>query len=487
MNRKRKLWPSPFHNVHKTDDTNATQEQTNIKNEVNKLIHTISESDEHYFATYLTNPKELCGIIKKLPNSKSPGEDRICNKVIKNLSKKATVQLSYIISAIIIKLNYFPESYKMALVIPVLKPTKRRDRTESYRPISLLNTISKIAEKVIYDRFNRILDMLKIKKRCQFGFKEDHSATQQVARIVNDILINFNKDKNTVMTLLDLEKAFDRIWIDGILHKMHINKIPLDFIKLISSYLSGRKLKVKINNTISAEKPIESRAPQGSILGPELFNFYIHDLTEFEKTEFALYADDTAIYAHSFYAQAALLQNQLHIHILQKYFQKWKLKWNESKTETILFTRKRTNNKLITKLKVNNSQIEPTTTVRYLGVHLDIRLYFKNHVKKSIDEANAIIKKLYQLIVKNNKILLYKTMIRPVITYAAPVWCHLSKSATEPLEVLQNKCLRLANNAPRYTSKEYLRNISGVPKIREHIRDNGKISLLICAKCIQAV
>jgi hypothetical protein len=134
----------------------------------------------------------LCGIIKKLPNSKSPGEDRICNKVIKNLSKKATVQLSCIISAIIIKLNYFPESYKTALVIPVLKPTKRRDRTESYRPISLLNTISKIAEKVIYDRFNRILDMLKIKKRCQFGFKKDHSATQQVARIVNDILINFN-------------------------------------------------------------------------------------------------------------------------------------------------------------------------------------------------------------------------------------------------------------------------------------------------------
>jgi hypothetical protein len=135
-----------FYNVHKIDDTNATQEQTNIKNKVNKLIHTISESDEHYFATNLTNPKELHGIIKKLPNSKSPGEDRICNKIIKNLSKKATVQLSYIINAII-KLNYFPESYKTALVIRVLKPNKRRDRTESYRPISLLNTISKIAEK----------------------------------------------------------------------------------------------------------------------------------------------------------------------------------------------------------------------------------------------------------------------------------------------------------------------------------------------------
>jgi hypothetical protein len=108
---------------------------------------------------------------------------------------------------------------------------------------------------------------------------------------------------------------------------------------------------------------------------------------------------------------------------------------------------------------------------------LDSRLNFKTHVKKSIDKANAIIKKRYPLIVKNNKmavenkILLYKTMIRPVITYAAPVWCHLSKSATEPLEVFQNKCLRLANNAPTYTSTEYLRNISGVPKIREHITE----------------
>jgi predicted translin family RNA/ssDNA-binding protein len=74
-----------FHNMHKTDDTNATKEQTNIKNDVNKLIRTISESDEHYFATYLTNPKELHGIIKKLQKSRSPGDDRIsCNKISNN-------------------------------------------------------------------------------------------------------------------------------------------------------------------------------------------------------------------------------------------------------------------------------------------------------------------------------------------------------------------------------------------------------------------
>ncbi|CAH1383682.1 unnamed protein product, partial [Tenebrio molitor] len=110
----------------------------------------------------------------------------------------------------------------------------------------------------------------------------------------------------------------------------------------MSSYLCDRKIRVKVNNELSTEKTIKAGVPQGSVLGPSLFNFYIHDLPEFSKTNLALYADDTAIYAHSFYAQAALLQNQLHMKLLTNYFDDWKLKLNESKTELIIFSRKRT-------------------------------------------------------------------------------------------------------------------------------------------------
>jgi hypothetical protein len=286
------------------------------------------------------------------------------------------------------------------------------------------------------------------------------------------------------MTLLDLEKAFDRVWIDGLLYKMHKDKFNVNFITLIASYLKDRHLKVKINNTTSTEKSIESGVPQGSILGPALFNYYINDLPEFEKTETALYADDTAIYAHSYYAQAAVTQNQIHINKILKYFQKWKLKLNENKTETITFARKRTNIKIFSKLSINNEKITPRKTMKYLGLNLDTRLNFKYHIQQAINRGNTIVKKIYPLIVKGNKmtsenkILLYKTLIRPTITYAAPVWSHLSNYALEPLEVFQNKCLRLANNASRYTNTQYLRTISKIKPIKEFIAEMSKFKTI---------
>jgi hypothetical protein len=131
------------------------------------------------------------------------------------------------------------------------------------------------------------------------------------------------------------------------------------------------KIKVRVNNILSSERIIRAGVPQGSVLGPSLFNFYIHDLPEFSKTNLALYADDTAIYAHSFYAQAALLQNRLHLRLILKFFDRWKLKLNESKTELIIFSRKRTNNKLFDPFKINHHEIKPKSAINYLGITLD--------------------------------------------------------------------------------------------------------------------
>ncbi|CAH1383784.1 unnamed protein product, partial [Tenebrio molitor] len=198
-------------------------------------------------------------------------------------------------------------------------------------------------------------------------------------------------------------------------------------------------------------------------------------LPEFSKTNLALYADDTAIYAHSFYAQAALLQNQLHMKLLTNYFDDWKLKLNESKTELIIFSRKRTNNKIFVPFKINNHTVKPTTTVNYLGITLDSRLNFKENLKNKLTKANNAIRKIYPLIKRNsklsvkNKIIIYKALIRPIITYAAPVWSHLSTNALQPLEVFQNKCMRLIHNAPRHTNTQHLRNISELPTIKEFI------------------
>ncbi|RZB40747.1 RVT 1 domain containing protein [Asbolus verrucosus] len=328
-----------FQSVHKDDINSYTEQQKQIKGQVSEFINTTGNADQKYLKQTKADKFEINRLIRNLPNNKASGIDKISNKIIKKLSQKTITQLKNIINAIF-KLGHFPNTYKTAVIVPIPKPNKDSNNPENYRPISLLSTTSKFIEKIINNRILKAQKQLKINSEIQFGFKRKHNTTQQLARIVNDIIINFNKDKVTTLTSLDLEKAFDKVWIDGLIYKMMNFKFNKYLIKLIYSYLTNRKFKVAVNNEFSDTKKTQRGVPQGSVLGPTLFAIYLYDIPQFLKTNTALYADDTAIYSHSFNAQVSTTQNQLHIYKLEKYSEDWKLKLNANKTEHILFTRK---------------------------------------------------------------------------------------------------------------------------------------------------
>ncbi|CAH1384237.1 unnamed protein product [Tenebrio molitor] len=212
-----------------------------------------------------------------------------------------------------------------------------------------------------------------------------------------------------------------------------------------------------------------------SILGPKLFSIYINDIPKFTKTNLALYADDTAVYAHSFNAEVANKQVQIQVNLLEDYFDKWLIGINSAKTETILFSKKFTNNKIITPLKLKEQKIQTKPSVKYLGVHLDSRLTFHTHVNKTLEKARKTFNALFPLMNKKsklsnqNKIKIYKTIIRPVVTYAAPVWCNISKTTLIPLQRFQNKCLRFATGSGRYTKTVTLHDTANVEMLRAHI------------------
>jgi hypothetical protein len=463
-----------FERVHNTDVNNHTQEQATIITTVQEYLQNEHITDQNTFTKILTTPHEIKQIIKTLPNNKAPGPDTIDNKTLKNINNKTVAQLTYIINAIL-KLNYFPNTWKHAIVIPIHKPNKNSKLPNNYRPISLLNTLAKITEKIILRRINNIDKKHNITTHCQFGFRPKHNTTHQLARITNDIIINYNKHNTTAMTLLDIQKAFDTVWIEGLLYKLIQYQFPQNIIKLLHSYLTNRKFTVKINNTYSTLKTPLKGVPQGSILGPKLFTLFINDIPTFPQTKLALYADDTAIYAHSFNAQVANKQIQIHLDILTKFYTKWKININPEKTENIIFTKKFTNNKIFTPIKINNTTITPTKTVKYLGMYLDTRLTHKIHIKNTINKAYALMKTLYPLMAKNSKLnsknkkLIYTTIIRPLLTYAAPIWCNISKTALIPLQRYQNKCLRLITNSDRYTRITDLHDTAQIDTMQDYI------------------
>jgi retron-type reverse transcriptase len=127
----------------------------------------------------------------------------------------------------------------------------------------------------------------------QFGFRSKHSTTHQILRLVEEISFDFNKDLTTGMILFDIEKAFDSIWHDGLIHKMIKCNFPTYLIKIILSFLSKRNFFVNVNKSFSNDFEIPAGVPQGSLLSPYLFNFFINAIPSPPNCSKAIYADNT--------------------------------------------------------------------------------------------------------------------------------------------------------------------------------------------------
>ena len=177
---------------------------------VNKTYRYIKNKKINQETINLTSPKEIARAIKQTRPRKAPGVDGIQNILLKNIPKKALVQLTYIFNACF-KLSHFPKQWKQATVLAFKKPGKDKLFPQNYRPISLLNTQSKVFEKIILNRLKKFESEQKQLLQEQFGFREHHSTIHQLARLTNHISTQYNQNKSTTMVLLDIEKAFDTV------------------------------------------------------------------------------------------------------------------------------------------------------------------------------------------------------------------------------------------------------------------------------------
>lgn len=174
-----------------------------------------------------------------------------------------------------------------------------------------------------------------------------------------------------------MEKAFDWVWIDGLLYKLNKFKYPIILIKLLASYLINRHFRVSINESKSSKRKIIAGVPQGAVLGPKLFNVYLNDIPKFAKSSTAVFADDTAIYVHSYNAIIASKQIQTHVRMLEGFYKVWKIKLNEAKTEVIEYSqfKKKDTLKSFNRLRCTNikqSQLKQLNISEYIWT-LDLR------------------------------------------------------------------------------------------------------------------
>lgn len=231
--------------------------------------------------------------------------------------------------------------------------------------------------------------------------------------------------------------------------------ISKPMVKTIYHFLDQRSFRVRVGNKLSTDRPLAAGVPQGSVLGPTIYNIYTHDIPEEEYLEKALFADDTAVITQSRDLKLAVRNLQTNLNILTEWFKKWKIAINEKKTQAVLYTKRR--RLLPDELTPNNTRIRWTSELNYLGLTIDHKLTWNSHTTKMKQKGFIAMSKLYPVLSNHRlglrtKRLLYTAIIRPVITYAAPVWGCAAETHIKKIQVIQNKILRIITKAPWFVT-----------------------------------
>ena len=414
--------------------------------------------------------KQITNIIKKLKSNKAPGYDGINGKLIKELPNKAIRFITILMNSAI-RLNYFPNQWKVAQIILINKPGKQPELVTSYRPISLLPILSKLYEIIILEKLTLIVESKNLIPTHQFGFRKKHGTIEQVNRVVSKIRRALEDKSICNAVFLDVAQAFDKVWHEGLLTKLK-SLFPKRLYKILKSYLEERTFHIKINKTVSQLYSIEAGIPQGSILGPLLYLLYTADFPTSEHTTIAKYADDTAILSIHKTPGTSTQNLQNHMLKAQDWFNNWRVTVNDQKSVHVMFTlRKDTADAIY----INNKQIPLSDKVKYLGMHLDKRLTWKDHIWSKRKQLNLKIRKMYWLIGRKsklsmeNKILLYKCILKPVWTYGIQLWGAASYSNIQIIERFQNKTLRTLLDAPWFVPNEIIRKDLHIKTVTEEI------------------
>ena len=286
--------------------------------------------------------EDIISLIRKLnPPNKANGSDGISGQMLILCDETVTLPLK-IIFRNILSTGVYPDMWKLANVTPIFKKGDKQ-LIKNYRPISLLPICGKVFEKIIFNNLYNHLTRYNLITKNQSGFRPGDSTTNQLIDLVNEIRHAFDSTTSLEVRaiFLDISKAFDKVWHDGLIFKMRQNGISGQLLKLFQNYLNNRKQRVVINGF---QSDIESGVPQGSVIGPLLFLIYINDLERNIKSNVKFFADDTMLF--SIVNDPILSASELNhdLNVINQWAYQWKMEFNpdpKKQATEVLFSCKR--------------------------------------------------------------------------------------------------------------------------------------------------
>lgn len=395
-----------------------------------------------------TDSTEVEKIIKGMKKGTAPGPDGITVGDLLCLVDVISQPLSNIINNCI-ENETFPNELKNAIVIPIHK-NGSKDEPGNYRPITLLNLLGKIYEKVIKKRLVSFVTSTGGFDKQQFGFQEKSNTEAAIINTLETITENLDKGHYVCAIFVDLKKAFDTVNHKLLLKFLEEIGIRGKANKILESYLTNRTVNTKNGNKISSARTVTTGVPQGSVLGPILYLIYIQNIQQAElEAKYTVFADDTILLYNGRTKQE--LESTINRDLVK--FQDWlcgnRLTINTTKTEYIIFKQKN-KQEIELNIRLHNAILKRAQKAKYLGTIIDEKLTWTEHIQKIKKKILPLVGVLHRCGKLTQKVsdLIYNAHIETHIRYNCIAWSQGPQYNIKILNRILNKAIKILYRLP---------------------------------------
>lgn len=421
----------------------------------------------------------------KLSANKSPGPDGIPNEVLKIAIDVWPELLLHTVNECLLS-GCFPNKWKQQNLVLLHKPNKPIENTSSYRPICLIDTSAKLLERLILQRMEVHVDSIGGLSHRQYGYRKGISTIDAINRVVTIARSvkegNWKNKGYCALVTLDVKNAFNTARWGEIIQALNRKDFPEYLKNMVNSYLTERKI-FYLTSEGTKTYDMTMGVPQGSVLGPLLWNIFYDELMELEmaeNTDIVGFADDIAVVATASKTEQLEIEVNDSLDRIHRWLKMKNLQLAVHKTEAVLITDKRSFT--YPKIVLDGTEIKWSKSLRYLGVQIDKKLNFKEHIHAVVVKAQTTVAKLARVMPniggpRQEKRILLNEVVHASILYAAPIWAkalEVKKEKQKLLSVQRRSALRVVS-AYRTVAEQAVFVIAGIPPIDLVVKERAYI------------